>query len=102
MKELYLFSWRRDEFSYDVVVGLVPDSGKSIVRVQKCYKLMATSDRIEAMEKAFIYTVKKYIQSCHGMKFKDAKIKLSNNKLFIEMCDVFGNKLIELNTGRKI
>lgn len=100
-REMYLYSWKRDQYNYDIVIQLDPDTGKSIVGVRKCDKLMATNDRIKTIEKAFIYTVKKYIKSCNGMKFKDAKNVIVGKKSFIDMCDTFGNVLMEASTGKK-
>lgn len=97
-KEMYLYSWSRDEFNYDIVITL-DDSGRSIVRVQKCDKLLATNERIELLEKEFIKVVKKYIALCRGMKFKDAKDKIVGKKSFVEMCDAFGNALVDKATG---
>lgn len=98
MKDMYLYSWSRDEFNYDIVVSL-DDDGRSLVRIQKCDKLLATNERIQDMEKAFIYTIKKYIKLCRGMKFKDTKVKISGMDSFRAMCDVFGNKLVKISTG---
>lgn len=98
MKNMYLYSWSREEFNYDVVISLA-DDGRSIVRVQKCDKLLATNERIELLEKEFIKVVKKYIALCRGMKFRDAKEKIVSKKSFVEMCDTFGNALVDKATG---
>ncbi len=98
-KEMYLYSWSRDEFNYDIVVRLDKNTGKTLVGVRKCDKLMATNERIEDIEKSFLCIVKKYIRLCRGMKLKDAKAKITGMDSFIAVCDMFGNKLVKISTG---